>query len=93
MSKKEASQDKELVEKSYTVREILKSPIQVVFLIAGIITVSGLYPFTKGIYDFRQEAQAKKPEDYEFPKMTDFWMTIVAACISMPLEYILSPIF
>ena len=73
------------MEKSYSVMEILKSPIQIIFLFAAVFTLGGLIPFTKRVYDFIQVAGGeKKPKDYEFPGLADFWMTVVSGLIFTP---------
>lgn len=66
------------VQKSENVKDIVKSsPMQLIFFIAAGFTIALQFPFGKACYDFIVVAEANKPKDYEFPKISDFSAMLV----------------
>jgi len=61
------------------IQKYLQTTPQIFFSIFIVFTLCGLVPFTKGVYDHLQINKARAPPDYEFPKIADFWISIVAA--------------
>ena len=60
---------------------ILKNPIQVLFLVCGILSLVGACPFTYFCYKHIKKAHENKPDDYEFPSWKDFKWTLLSVAI------------
>ena len=53
--------------KDHSIKDFLKSPIQVVFILFALLTLSLLVPWTKACMNFISHSQKNKPSGYEFP--------------------------
>ena len=60
---------------------ILKNPIQVLFLIFGILSVILVFPFTYFCYSYIQKVHESKKGNYELPDWRDFKWTLLSIAI------------
>ena len=86
-----------MVKKGYNLSDLTKDPKQLIFLIFAVFTLVMLIPFTHAGYLFAYESMKKAPKGYEFPGVSDFWVTgvssIVFACIDMVLRKVFLQLF
>jgi len=77
------------VQKNENVKDIVKSsPMQLIFFIAAGFTIALQVPFGKACYDFIVKAEANKPKDYEFPKITDFSLMLITTVVFTVIQYV-----
>ena len=79
--KSENKEHERAKEKDYSINEILKHPIQIVFFTAIIIVILMLVPFTYSGYKFIEVAKEDKPEGYEWPSFWDMKLMIISAIV------------
>ena len=75
---KEQENDEEL-EKHFTIGEIIKSPIQFIFLVFLIFSGLLLIPFTYKSCTAVAKWSMEAPEGYEYPKVADFRLLIFSS--------------
>ena len=71
---------------------MLKSPVQVFFLLCAIGAILGITPFTYYCYIYVANAIKHKPSTYIFPNWMDFKWTIFAALIYACIDIVLGRI-
>lgn len=65
-------------------KQLLKSPIQLFFLLCGLVALIGIGPFTYYCYKYTEKAIENKPEDYVFPDWRDFkWVLLSVMTIGV----------
>ena len=69
-------------------KQILKMPIQIIFLLCGLLAIVGVGPFTYYCYSYIDESHKNKPSDYIFPDWRDFRWTLLSILIICVLDYI-----
>ena len=79
-------------EKAYSIRMIVKDPMQLVFLILSIFSFGCIFPFFYDAYEFVKVSKANAPETYEFPKITDFEITLYSTVFFALLEVIIKKV-
>ena len=60
-----------------------------IFLLVATFTSIIFIPFMIACVSFVRKAQTKRPPNYEFPSLLDFWMTIASGLLFVALEIIL----
>ena len=77
------------VQKSYSVSELISNPVQLIFMCLACFTVFLFVPLITLGYRFGKQAKESpnKPEDYEFPQLSDLKMTVIATVVFAVMEY------
>ena len=84
MSKKS---EEAIVEKNMGLKELLSSPMNILFSVFTIFTVGMMVPFTRACYKSAMDKTANKPEGYEFPKLSDMKLMLISSVGFPVLEY------
>jgi hypothetical protein len=56
------------------------------FLLFAVVTLGMLVPFTLACWDFIEQSNRNKPDGYEFPKFSDFKITLASSVVFCFLE-------
>ena len=70
--------------------DLIKNPMNLVFVALAGFTIGGFFPFTKGGYDFMviSTRSDKMPKGYKFPNVKDLDIMFYAAVGFAIVEYI-----
>lgn len=63
-------------------------PIQIFFVICGLVAIIGVGPFTYYCYSYIDQAFKNKPDDYDFPDWRDFKWTLLSIAIISIVDFI-----
>jgi len=75
---------------SFTIKQIIEKPIQLIFFILVIILALVLIPFTTIGYTYIRKLMSEVPVGYDYPKVSDFRLSIFAACVLASLQHLSS---
>ena len=74
-------------------KELLKSPVQIFFILCAIGAIIGIGPFTYYCYEYINKAIEKKPSQYVFPHWHDFKWTLIAVGVVSVVDLFLTWLF
>ena len=63
-------------------------PIQIMFILCGLVAIVGVGPFTYYCYEYIDQSIENKPVDYDFPNWRDFKWTLLSVAIISILDVI-----
>ena len=69
-------------------KDILKMPIQILFLLCGLMALVGVGPFTYYVYKFIEQTHSNKPDNYIYPDWRDFAWTLLSVVVISIFDYI-----
>lgn len=73
--------------------DLIKNPVQFIFLLFAIFTIIILVPFGLEGYIFTVKWRQNTPKNYEFPLISDFWITGVASVVFALIDMFFRAIF
>ena len=79
--------------RNYQINELTRDPVQLLFLILGVFSVSMLLPFALAGINFVSWCIKNKPEGYAFPLFADLKITLYASIFFLVAESLVKRVF